>query len=174
VIWRIFQIVLWFAAGAYAVVGVLAIAGMLPSAREADSLRYGYIVFGLMFLTIGAVAAVMTFLANKWRGWLIVAPLILCAGLPLALVAAFLIDTEKADVHRRQNEEEVRSGRYDFGDQPALLAVAQAIAANNQEAIRAAAKAVPDLQAPGRDGTTLLSWAVTETWQRPQLVDSFI
>jgi hypothetical protein len=63
-------------------------------------------------------------------------------------------------------------GRYDFGDQPALLAVAQAISANDQDAIRAAAKAVPDLQAPGRDGTTLLCWAVRETWQRPQLVDS--
>jgi ankyrin repeat protein len=69
-------------------------------------------------------------------------------------------------------EEEIRSGRYDFGDQPALLAVAQAISANDQDAIRAAAKAVPDLQTPGRDGTTLLCWAVSETWQRPQLVES--
>jgi hypothetical protein len=172
VIWKIFQIVLWLAAGAYAVVGVLAIAGMLPSAREADSLSHAYIVFGLMFLMIGAVAAVATFLANKSRGWLIVAPLILCAGLPLALFAAFWIDMEKGEVHRRQIDQEIRSGRYDFGDRPALLAVAQAISANDQDAIRAAAKAVPDLQAPGRDGTTLLSWAVRETWQRPQLVDS--
>src|SRR5439155_589437 len=66
----------------------------------------------------------------------------------------------------------VRSGRYDFGDQPALLAVAQAISANDQDAIRAAAKAVPDLQAPGRDWTALLCSAVRETWQRPQLVES--
>jgi hypothetical protein len=153
-------------------VGLLAIAGMLPSAREANSLRHAYIVFGLMFLMIGAVAAVATFSANKCRGWLIVAPLILCAGLPLALFAAFWIDMEKGEVHRRQIDQEIRSGRYDFGDQPALLAVAQAISANDQDAIRAAAKAVPDLQAPGRDGTTLLSWAVRETWQRPQLVDS--
>jgi hypothetical protein len=79
---------------------------------------------------------------------------------------------EKGDVHRRQIQEEIRSGRYDFGDQPALLAVAQAIAANDQDAIRAAAKDVPNLQAPGRDGTTLLCWAVRETWQRPQLVES--
>src|SRR5437667_12762474 len=144
-------------------VGVVAIPGMLGSVREAD------IVFGLMFLMIGAVSAFVTFLANKWRGWLIVAPLILCAGLPLALIAAFWIDMEKGDVHRRQLDEEMRSGRYDFGNQPALLAVAQAISANDQDAIRAAAKAVPDLQAPGRDGTTLLCWAVRETWQRPQL-----
>ena len=165
-IWKVFQIVLWLAAAAYAVVGVVAITGMLGSAREAD------MVFGLMFLIIGAVSAFVTFLANKSRAWLIVAPLILCAGLPLALVAAFWIDMEKGDVHRRQLDEEMRSGRYDFGDQPTLLAVAQAISANDQDAIRAAAKSVPDLQAPGRDGTTLLCWAVRETWQRPQLVDS--
>jgi hypothetical protein len=171
-IWKIFQIVLWLAAGAYAVVGVLAIAGILPSAREADSLRHVYIVFGLMFLMIGAIAAVAILLANKWRAWVVLAPVILCAGLPLALFAAFWIDMEKGEVHRRQIDQEIRSGRYDFGDQPALLAVAQAISANDQDATRAAAKAVPDLQAPGQDGTTLLCWAVRETWQHQQLVDS--
>jgi hypothetical protein len=172
VIWKIFQIVLWLAASVYAVVGVLGIAGALSGSHAADSLDRAYIVFGLFFLIIGAIAAVATFLANKWRGWLIVAPLILCAGLSLALFAAFWIDMEKGEVHRRQIDQEIRSGRYDFGDQPALLAVAQAISANDQEAIRAGAKAVPDLRAPGRDGTTLLCWAVRETWQRPQLVDS--
>jgi hypothetical protein len=172
VIWKIFQIVLWLAAGVYAVVGLFVIISALGGSHVADSLDLAYIVFGLMFLIIGAVSAVSTFLAKKWRGWLIVAPVILCAGLPLALFAAFWIDLERGDVHRRQVEEEIRSGRYDFGDQPALLAVAQAISANDQDAIRAAAKAVPDLQAPGRDGTTLLCWTVRETWQRPQLADA--
>jgi hypothetical protein len=172
VIWRIFRIVLWLAAGAYAVVGFLGITGALGSAREADSLRHAYAVFGSMILIIGVTAGVATFLANKWRGWLIFAPLILCLGLPIAFFGAFWIDMEKGEVHRRQFQAEIRSGRYDFGDQPALLAVAQAISANDQNAIRAAAKAVPDLQAPGRDGTTLLCWAVRETWQRPQLVES--
>ena len=171
-IWKIFQIVLWLAAAAYAVVGVLAMAGVLGSAREADSLRHAYVVFGLMFLMIGAMAAGATFLANKWRGLLIVAPLILCAGLPLAFFAAFWIDMEKGEVHRRQIDEEIRSGRYDFGNQPALLAVAQAISANDQDAIHAAAKNVPDLQAAGRDGATLLCWAVRQTWQRRELVEA--
>lgn len=171
-IWKVFQIVLWLAAGAYAVVGVLAITGMLGSAREADSLRHAYAVFGSIILIIGVTSAALTLLGNKRRGWLILAPLILCLGLPVAFFGAFWIDMEKGEVHRRQIEEEIRSGRYDFGDQPALLAVAQAISANDQNAIRAAAKAVPDLQAPGRDGTTLLCWAVRETWQRPELVKS--
>src|SRR5438876_8090087 len=103
---------------------------------------------------------------------LFVAPLILCLGLPVGFFGAFWIDMEKGEVHRRHIEKEVHSGRYAFGNQPALLAVAQAISANAQDAIRAAAKAVPGLQAPGRDGTTLLCWAVRETWQRPQLVEA--
>jgi ankyrin repeat protein len=172
VIRKIFQIVLWLAAAAYTVVGVLAITGMLGSARETDSLRHAYAVFGSIILIIGVTSAAFTLLANKWRGWLILALLILCLGLPIVFFGVFWIDMEKGDVHRRQIEAEIRSGRYDFGDQPALLAVAQAISANNQNAIRAAAKAVPDLQASGRNGTTLLCWAVRETWQRPQLVES--
>jgi len=172
VIWKIVQVVLWLAAAAYAVAGVLAIAGLLGSGHEADSLRHAYAVFGSMILIIGVTSAAVTFLANKWRGWLILAPLILCLGLPVAFFGAFWIDMEKGDVHRRQIQEEIRSGRYDFGDQPTLLAVAQAISANDQNAIRAAATAVPDLQSPGRDGTTLLCWAVRETWQRPELVES--
>jgi hypothetical protein len=172
VIRKIFQIILWLAAGAYVVVGVLAITGVLGSAREADSLARAYTVFGSMILMIGAVAAVATFLANKWPGWLFVALLVLCVGLPVGFFGAFWIDMEKGEVHRRQFQEEVRSGRYAFGNQPALLAVAQAVSANDHDAIRAAAKAVPDLQAPGRDGTTLLCWAVRETWQRPQLVEA--
>ena len=171
-IWKIFQIVLWLAAAAYAVVGVVAITGMVGSAREADSLRHAYAVFGSMILIIGVTSAVVTLLANKWRGWLILAPLILCLGLPVAFFGVFWIEMEKGDVHRRQLEEEVRSGRYYFGNQPALLAVAQAIRANDQDAIRAAAKNVPDLQAAGRDGATLLCWAVRQTWQRRELVEA--
>jgi hypothetical protein len=69
-------------------------------------------VFGSLFLIIGAIAAAATFLANKWRGWLILALPIPCLGLPLGLFAAFWIDMEKGEVHRRQIEEEIRSGRY--------------------------------------------------------------
>jgi len=169
---KIFQIVLWLAAGAYGVAGVLTVTGALGGFREAASLGLAYIVFGSLFLMISAIAAVATFFANKRRGWLILAALILCLGLPLGLVAAFWIDLEKGDVHRRQNEAEVRSGKWNFGDQPALQAVAQAISANDQDAIRAAAKAVPDLQASGREGATLLYFAVTESWQQPELVEA--
>jgi hypothetical protein len=172
VIWKIFQIVLWLAAGACGVVGVLTITGTLGGAREAESLSRAYVVFGSLFVMIGAMTAVATFVANKWRGWLIVAALILCLGLPLGLFAAFWIDMEKGEVHRRQMEAEVRSGKWNFGDQPALQAVAKAISANDQDAIRTAAKAVPDLQAPGRDGATLLYFGVTQSWQRPELVEA--
>src|SRR6476620_1866585 len=79
---------------------------------------------------------------------------------------------EKGEKHRRQFQAELESGRWDFGDQPALLAVAQGIVKNDPEAIRAAAKSVPDLQAPGRDGTTLLNFAVRQSWRRPESLEA--
>ena len=33
-------------------------------------------------------------------------------------------------------------------------------------------KGLPDLQTPGRDGATLLYFAVTQSWQRPELADA--
>src|SRR5256885_5210666 len=106
--------------------------------------------------------------------------ILLIAGICVALVVGawvylfvfFIVDMEKGEKHQRQIREEQRSGKWDFGDQPALFAVAHAIVTKDQDAIRAAAKALPDLQAPGRDGTTLLYFAVTESWQRPELVES--
>src|SRR5207244_5097914 len=106
--------------------------------------------------------------------------ILLIAGICVALVVAawvclivvFLVDMERGEEHQRQIREEQRSGEWDFGDQPALFAVAHAIVKNDQEEIRAAAKALPDLQAPGRDCTTLLYFAVTQGWQRPELVEA--
>src|SRR5437762_506558 len=88
------------------------------------------------------------------------------------LFVAFYMDMEKGDKHRHQLQAEQDSGRWDFGDQPALFAVAQGIVKNDPEAIRAAAKGVPDLEAPGRDGATLLNFAVSQSWQRPESVDA--
>src|SRR6266581_456178 len=110
----------------------------------------------------------------------VIKKILLIAGICLALavggvvwlVVAFIIDMEKGEEHQRQIREEQRSGKWDFGDQPALFAVAQAIVKNDQDAIRAAAKALPDLQAAGRDGATLLYFAVTQSWQRPELTEA--
>ncbi len=110
----------------------------------------------------------------------VIKKILLIAGICLALavggvvwlVVAFIIDMEKGEEHQRQIREEQRSGKWDFGDQPALFAVAQAIVKNDQDAIRAAAKALPDLQAAGRDGTTLLCFAVRQSWQHRQLVEA--
>ena len=90
----------------------------------------------------------------------------------IALFVAFYMDMEKGEEHQRQVRADQRSGHWDFGDEPALFAVAQGIVKNDQEAIRAAAKALPDLNAPGRDGTTPLYFAVTQSWQRPELVEA--
>jgi len=95
--------------------------------------------------------------------------LVLAFGAVICLFVAFFVSMERGEKHQRQIREEQRSGKWDFGDQPALFAVAQAIVKNDQDAIRVAAKALPDLQKPGRDGTTLLYFAVTQSWQRPEL-----
>ncbi len=79
---------------------------------------------------------------------------------------------ERGEKHQRQIRAEQDSGRWDFGDQPALFAVAQGIVKNDPDAIRAAAKSVPDLQAPGRYGATLLNFAVMQSWQRPESVEA--
>src|SRR5215470_7714137 len=92
-------------------------------------------------------------------------------GVVLLFVVGF-ISLEKGERHRRQMQAEQKSGRWDFGDQPALFAVAQGIVRNDAEAIRTAAKGVPDLQAAGRYGETLLDFAVRQSWQRPGSVEA--
>ena len=98
--------------------------------------------------------------------------LALAVGAVVCLFVAVFVSMERGEKHQRQIREEQRSGKWDFGEQPALFAVAQAIVKNDQDAIRAAAKALPNLQTPGRDGTTLLYFAVTQSWQRPELAEA--
>jgi ankyrin repeat protein len=98
--------------------------------------------------------------------------LAIAVGAAVCLFIAFFVSMERGEKHQRQIREEQRSGKWDFGDRPALFAIAQAIVKNDQDAIRAAAKALPDLQTPGRDGTTLLYFAVTQSWQRPELAEA--
>ena len=98
--------------------------------------------------------------------------LALAVGAVVCLFVAVFVSMERAEKHQRQIREEQRSGKWDFGEQPALFAVAQAIVKNDQDGVRAAAKALPNLKTPGRDGTTLLYFAVTQSWQRPELAET--
>ena len=93
-------------------------------------------------------------------------------GVLILLFVIGFMSLEKSERHRRQFQAELDSGRWDFGQEPPLFAVAQGIVKNDSEAIRAAAKSAPDLQAPGRDGTTLLNFAVRQSWQRPESLDA--
>src|ERR1051325_4902024 len=108
----------------------------------------------------------------KWTIVVIAAVIVIgVSGVVCFFVVAF-ISLEKGEQHRRQFQAELDSGRWDFGEQPALFGIAQGIVKNDSEEIRAAAKNVPDLQAPGRDGATLLDFAVTQSWKRPELVEA--
>jgi hypothetical protein len=111
-------------------------------------------------------------IALKWTIGVIVIVILIAGGAVVSLFVAFFVSMERGEEHQRQFRAEERSGKWDFGDQPALFAVAQGIAKNDPDAIRAAAKGVQDLQAPGRDGATLLYFAVTQSWQRPELAEA--
>ena len=108
----------------------------------------------------------------KWAIGVIAIVVLIGVGAVVLLFVVGFISLEKGERHRRQFQAELESGRWDFGEQLALFAVAQGIVKNDSEAIRAAAKSVPDLQAPGRDGTTLLNFAVRQSWQRPESVEA--
>jgi hypothetical protein len=111
-------------------------------------------------------------IALKWTIGVIAIVILIAVGAVVSLFVAFFVSMERGEEHQRQLRAELRSGKWDFGDQPALFAVAQGIVKNDPDAIHAAAKGVPDLQASGRDGTTLLYFAVTQSWQRPELVEA--
>ena len=108
----------------------------------------------------------------KWAIGVIAVVVLIGVGAVVSLFIVGFISLEKGEQHRRQLDAEQDSGRWDFGKQPALFAVAQGIVKNDPEAIRAAAKGVPDLEAPGRDGATLLNFAVMQSWQRAESVDA--
>ena len=77
----------------------------------------------------------------------------------VAFMVWFGVAWSRGEERARQSREDLRSGKEDFGDQPALFAVAQAIVKNDPDAIRAAAQNLPDLQAAGGTGKTLLYFA---------------
>src|SRR5262249_60443490 len=93
-------------------------------------------------------------------------------GAAVSLFIVGFVSLERGEQHRRQFQAELDSGRWDFGDQPALFAIAQGVVKNDPDAIRAAAKSVPDLQAAGKDGETLLDFAVRQSWRRPESVEA--
>ena len=108
----------------------------------------------------------------KWAIGVVVILVVIGVGALVSLFVVGFISLEKGEQHRRQFQAELDSGRWHFGDQPALFTVAQGIVKNDPEMIRTAAKSVPDLQKPGRDGETLLDFAVRQSWQRPESVES--
>jgi hypothetical protein len=111
-------------------------------------------------------------IALKWTIGVIAFVILIGVGAVVWLFVAFFVSMERGEEHQRELRAEERSGKWDFGDQPALFAVAQGIVKNDPDAIRAAAKGVPNLQVPGRDGATLLYFAVTQSWQRPELTEA--
>ena len=161
------RIVLWGVAGSLLLFGLLSMLGALDTSGTDPAGRGLNQAFGCFMVIIGGGAAAALFLARFWRGWVVIGALIL--AVPLVLAGIFFIRSNFENRRQVREREEMHSGRTDFGEQPTLAAVAEAISRNDEAGIRAAAKNVPDLQAAGRDGKTLLFFAVDEAMERPQL-----
>ncbi len=86
--------------------------------------------------------------ALKWTIGVIAVVILMAVGAVVLLFVAFIVSMERGEKHQRQIRAEQDSGRWDFGDQPALFAVAQGI------------------------GATLLNFAVMQSWQRPESVEA--
>jgi hypothetical protein len=123
---------------------------------------------GVLLGLIGGAAVVAMLLAFRWRAWLWVAGAIV--AVPMVAVLAFWVFGMFAQARYQQERADSESGKADFKSDAALLAVAQAVAKNDPDAIRAAAKNVRDLNAAGEDGKTLLYFAVDEALEKPQMV----
>ena len=165
-----FAAVLWFPAAGFAVLGLLALVGRFDGVGSDAFGRALSQALGVLLLLVGGAAMLALWLARRWRGWLIIAALIVLG--PTAFVGWWTASLAISEARHREHLEELQSGRFHFSDQPALLGVTQGIDQNDPDRIRAAAKAVADLNAAGRDGMTLLNFAVRQTWQRPELVSA--
>jgi hypothetical protein len=80
---KIFQIVLYLAAGVYGVLGVRNIVMAQTTPDLHPDHAGGMVLIGLFFLAVAAVGAGVTFIARKWPGMLVLPALIL--GVPAAL-----------------------------------------------------------------------------------------
>ena len=161
------RILLWIGAVALTGYGMLLLFGALDTGTDAAGrgLNHG---FGFILALIGAVALVTLLLVRLWRGFLVIGVIFL--ALPFLLMIVLSIGKSIDEARNTRQVEDIHSGRWNFRDQPAPLVVAEAVSKNDSNAIRTAAKNVPDLNAAGHDGMTLLCFAVNEALERPELV----
>ena len=61
----------------------------------------------------------------KWATGVLAIVVFVGVGTVVLLFVVGFMSLEKGEKHRRQFQAELKSGRWDFGDQPALFAVAQ-------------------------------------------------
>src|SRR5207249_1361616 len=164
------RIALWLGAIALTIFGLLLMAGALDSSGS-DAAGHGLSqAYGMFIALLGGAAVLSLLLTRFWRGFLVIGGLFL--SLPFVLVLLLSIGRSVEERRNDQYTADVHSGRYNFGEHTELLAVAEAIAKNDSTAIRASAKNVRDLNAAGRDGMTLLFFAVNESLERPELASA--
>lgn len=168
--WRILAGLSWVGVGIFGLLALLLFVGAFDGSGTDPAGRGLSGALGVLLLIDAFAAGAALLLARFWRGLVVIAALLVV--LPIGIVGFFTVNQSIETARSRREDDARRSGDYDFENQPALLAVAHAISQNDRAAILAGAKAVPDLQASGRDGKTLLYFAVDVSLTRPQLADA--
>jgi hypothetical protein len=162
------KIIVWVGVILFGILAVLMMTGALDGPGQDAAGRGMSAGFGFLLGLVAVAGASALLLAQRWRGWFVVAAIIV--GLPLILAVLGLIGSGVGQMKNHRYQKQLHSGEIDFSDQPALLAVALAINRNDENAIRSAAKALLNLQATNKDGKTLLYFAVDEAIEPPELV----
>jgi hypothetical protein len=164
----LFIAVVWSGVAGFGLFGLLLLTGALESGGTDPAGRGISQGFGCILMVIAAAAGGAMLLGIRWRGWVYVGAAIL--ALPLIVGAIFGLFGMREQARYERETADRLSGKADFGNQPPLLAVAEAIARNDPEAIRAAAQNVPDLNASGEEGKTLLYFAVDRALEHPEFI----
>src|SRR6476620_4151705 len=132
------RIVLMLGAIALTIFGLLLMAGALDSSGSDAAGRGLSQAYGMFIALLGGAAVLSLLLTRFWRGFLVIGALFL--SLPFVLMLLLSIGRSVEERRNDQFTADVHSGRYNFGEHPELLAVAEAIAKNDTNAIRASAK----------------------------------
>ncbi len=157
---------LWIVVAVFALLAAYMLSGLESRGSDAYGRGMSYAFGGMLgIVALGGAAALV--LSRYSRAWIWLGAVIL--AVPFLFITVMSVKRRFESAGNERETREMHSGAADFGGQPALLKVAEAVSGNAPEAIRAAAKNLPDLNAAGREGKTLLYFAVDEALVRPEL-----
>src|SRR5438105_15277650 len=120
------RIVLWLGAIALTIFGLLLMVGALDSSGRDAAGRGLSQAYGMFIALLGGAAILSLLLTRFWRGFLVIGGLFL--ALPFVLMLLLSVGRSVEERRNDQFTADVHSVRYNFGEPPDQLAVAETIA----------------------------------------------